>query len=107
MNFNGESRRSDYYVFCRPNIPDDHLLRITKKAITGLVKGQPHFSNYKNYMPGFSNIPCEIAGWCHRSELERVTEIPGQKFDNGFRYVKKSGLLHRSKADWEDLVKKL
>jgi len=25
-----KERRSDYYIFCRPDIPDDHLLRLTK-----------------------------------------------------------------------------
>lgn len=28
-----EERRSDVYIYCRPDIPDDHLLRLTKEEI--------------------------------------------------------------------------
>jgi hypothetical protein len=100
-------RRSDAYIYCRPDIPDDHLLRITKNAIVKIVENKPHYSSYKDLIPDFTNIPCEIAGWCDYTELEKVTEIPGQKFDNGFRHVRKSGLLHRSKKEWENLIKRL
>jgi len=99
-------RRSDIYIFCRPDIPDDHLLRITKNRIEELVKNQVHFESYKDKMPQFENMFCEIAGWCSIDELEKVKSIPGQEFD-GFRYVKKSGKLHRDKKGWENLVKKI
>lgn len=98
-----EERRSDVYIFCRPNIPDDHLLRITREEIINVVKNQPHYSSYKAVIPSFENIPCEIAGWCRIEELEKVNQIPGQVFD-GFRYVRKTGLLKRSKTDWEKLI---
>ena len=58
-------------------------------------------------IPGFDNIPCEIAGWCKRGDLEEVTSIPGLTFDNGVRYVRKSGLLRRSSADWKEFVRLL
>lgn len=99
-------RRSDYYIFCRPDIPDDHLLRITKTRVEELVRNQQHYSTYKDKMPEFENMFCEIAGWCSIEELEKVKSIPGQDFD-GFRYVKKSGLLHRSPDDWKKFVAKL
>ena len=102
-----QERRSDYYIFCRPNIPDDHLLRITKNTVKELVKNQKHFPTYKDIMPDFENMFCEIAGWCKIDELEKVTEIEGQKFDNGFRYVKKSGLLHKDLDSWKELANKL
>lgn len=102
-----DARRSDVYIYCRPNIPDDHLLRATKKLIIDLVKDKPHFSKCKDYIPDFNSIPCEIAGWCNSSELREVTEIPGQQFDNGPRYVIESGILHRSKKDWEFLIKNI
>ncbi|GIW62205.1 MAG: hypothetical protein KatS3mg090_0031 [Patescibacteria group bacterium] len=35
-----EERRSDVYIFCRPDIPDDHLLRVTKDRIIEVVKNQ-------------------------------------------------------------------
>lgn len=88
-----KERRSDVYIYCRPDIPDDHILRITKEVIVKIVKNQPHYSFYKNHIPDFTNISCEVVGWCDYTELEKVTGIPGQEFD-GSCYVKKSGLLH-------------
>lgn len=100
-------RRSDIYVYCRPDIPDDHLLRLTKDLIVKAVKDKPHFSRYKDQLPDFTNIPCEIVGWCRPAELEEVSGIPGQEFDNGTRFVKKSGLLHRNKDEWKKLIRML
>lgn len=99
-------RRSDFYIYCRPDIPDDHLLRITKNEIKKAVKNQPHYSKYKDKIPGFENIKCEIAGFCAIDELEKAESIPGQTFD-GVRYIKKSGLLHRSMEDWKSLLRKM
>ncbi len=101
-----QERKSEIYIFCRPNIPDDHLLRITKDRIVELVNCQRHYPSYKDKMPDFKSIPCEIAGWCSIDELEKVNEIPGQAFD-GLRYVKKTGNLHKNKACWEQLLKGL
>lgn len=99
-------RRSDYYIFCRPDIPDDHLLRITRDKIIDIVKNQQHFQLYKDEIPEFQNIPCEIAGWCSIDELEQVKSIPSVEFE-GIRYVKKSGLLHKDKGSWERLLAQL
>jgi len=101
-----EERRSDVYIFCRPDIPDDHLLRITRAEVIKLVKGQPHFPAYKDQIPHFEDIPCEIAGYCWMEELIKARKIPGQEFD-GYRFVRESGLLHRNKKDWESLIKRL
>jgi hypothetical protein len=100
-------RRSEIYIYCRPDIPDDHLLRIAKDEVIELVKDKPLYPRYKYQIPSFANIPCEVAGWCKASELKEVTSIPGQTFENGTRFVIKSGLLHRSKKDWEKLLKLL
>jgi len=102
-----KERRSDIYIYCRPDIPDDHLLRVTKEMIVNLVKNKQHFSKYRDLIPSFADIPCEIAGWCKAEELKEVTSIPGQEFENGVRFVIKSGLLHRGRKDWESLIKKL
>jgi hypothetical protein len=96
-------RQSDIYVYCRVDIPDDHLLRIARDDIISAVKGGPLYNNYKNEMPYFSDIKCEIAGWCTFDDLETVTSIPGQTFDS-VRKVKQSGRLKRSKQDWEKLI---
>lgn len=102
-----ETRSSDVYVFCRPDLPDDHLLRITKDKIVSLIEGKPHYDKYKDVIPSFEDMPCEVAGFCYKEELEKVQEIPGQVFDNGMRYVKFSGNLHRTKEEWEELISKL
>lgn len=101
-----EDRRSDVYVYCRPDIPDDHLLRITKEQINEAVKDKPHYSKYKDLMPEFTDIPCEIAGWCYYTDLRETTSIPGQEFD-GVRFVKESGLLRKSKEDWQEFIQQL
>ena len=101
-----EGRYSDVHIFCRPNIPDDHLLRVGKKEIIKMVEKEPHYLKYASDIPSFFNISCEIAGWCTTKELKRVKSNPGQKFD-GFRWVRKSGLLKKSKKDWENLIKQL
>jgi hypothetical protein len=101
-----EERRSDIYIYCRPDIPDDHLLRVTKDKINEVVRGKPHYSKYKNLMPDFTNIPCEVVGWCYYEDLAMVKGIPGQDFD-GIRYVKKSGLLRKTKEEWKEFTKKL
>jgi len=97
-------RRSDIYIFCRPNIPDDHLLRITRDRIIEVVKNQQHYSKYKDEIPEFKNMFCEIAGWCKIGQLKRVDSIPGQNFD-GVRYVRKSGNLYRNIQGWKKLLK--
>ena len=102
-----EGRRSDIHIFCRPDIPDDHFLRLAKSEVMKMVKNGQHYSKYVNLIPSFTNIPCEIAGWCNAKELEHVGEIPGQVFSNGMRWVKKSGLLKKTKKDWDFLVKRL
>lgn len=104
-----EARRSDVYIFCRPDIPDDHLLRITKDRIVELVKNQQHYPSYKEDIPEFTDIPCEIAGWIDTKDLEKVEAktIPGLEGATGFRYVKKSGLLHKDKESWKQLLGRL
>ncbi|MDD2732141.1 MAG: hypothetical protein PHI53_03020 [Candidatus Pacebacteria bacterium] len=104
--FTRPERKSDVYIFCRPEIPDDHLLRVTRDQIIKIVKNQQHYSLYKDQIPFFENMPCEIAGYSWADELEKATSIPGQDFE-GIRFVKKTGLLHRNRKDWEDLLKKL
>jgi hypothetical protein len=101
-----EGRRSDVYIYCRPDIPDDHLLRITKEKIVEVVKNEPHYSKYGTLMPDFANIPCEIVGWCHWADLRETSSIPGQAFD-GIRFVKESGRLRKSKKDWQELIGQL
>ena len=98
-----KERRSDIYILCRPDIPDDHLLRLTKDRVIEVVRGQQHYPSYEDKIPDFANMFCEVSGWCRIGELERVMSIPGQEFD-GVRFVKKSGLLHKNKESWQELL---
>jgi len=99
-------RRSEIYILCRPDIPDDHLLRITSERIKKIVKDQQHYKLYKDRIPHFENIPCEVAGWCDIKDLEEVTSIPGVEF-SGKRFVKQSGKLKKDKNEWEKLITRL
>ncbi|HLC43762.1 MAG TPA: hypothetical protein VJK08_01365 [Patescibacteria group bacterium] len=101
-----KERRSDYYIYCRPDIPDDHLLRLTRNEVIKAVKDEPHFPIYKDKIPHFTPIKCEVVGFCSIDQLEKVSSIEGQTFD-GNRYVRKSGMLSRSRKDWESLLKRL
>lgn len=102
-------RRSDVYILCRPDIPDDHLLRIARERIIDIVKDQQHFSKYKQDIPKFSDIPCEVAGWSGIEELEKVEAkaISGLEDAAGFRYIKKTGHLHKDKESWKQLLSRL
>lgn len=106
---NLEERRSDVYIFCRPDIPDDHLLRITRERIIEVVKNKQHYPSYKEDIPKFTRIPCEIAGWSSIEELKKTEarKIPGLEGAIGFRYVKKTGQLHKNKMSWEKLLGRL
>ena len=102
-------RRSDIYIFCRPDIPDDHLLRVTREKIIEIVKDKQHFSSYKEDIPKFTSVPCEVAGWCSIDELEKreANKIPGLEDATGYRYIKKSGQLHKDKKSWQKLLSRL
>lgn len=104
---NRAERQSDVYIFTRPGLPDDHLLRIAKNAIQDKVSNQPHYSTYRESLADLSDINCEVAGYCNRNELEEATSIPGQKFEGDPRYVKKSGELYKAQEDWERLISTL
>jgi len=92
-------RKSDLYVFTRVDLPDDHLLSVSRNQMTRLLKSERHFSTYENKIPKFRKIRCEVAGFAWRRGLRKGKKIPGQTF-SGIRYLKQSGELRRSMADW-------
>jgi hypothetical protein len=104
-----KERKSNIYIFCRPDIPDDHLLRVTRDRIIEIVKNQQHYPGYKDKIPKFTDVPCEIAGWIDAGDLKRIKAktIPGLEGATGYRYAKKSGLLHKNKKSWEYLLGRL
>lgn len=106
---NLKERCSDVYIFCRPSIPDDHLLRITRERIIEVVRNQQHYPSYRDDIPKFTNILCEISGWSNIEDLEKVEarKIPGLEGATGFRYVKKTGHLYKDRKSWERLLGRL
>lgn len=109
-----EERHCDAHVFCRVDLPDDHLLRICRDDIERRLDSLQHhnlqaglhLNSYRNQLPTYAPIRCEIAGWCTTANLRPVMEIPGQNFENP-NHVIESGLLNRSTACWEEFRDKL
>lgn len=108
-----ENRKLDIYILTRINLPDDHLLRIAKEELEELLKKERHFELYKEQLKCFEPIPCEVAGFAYRKELEKIDDaaklakILGARNPVGARYVKISGELRSSKEDWEKVAEKL
>lgn len=101
-------RKSDVYIFARVGLPSDHLFRILRDhSFFGKVRKFFETNNKFRKIEKLENIPVWVCGFSYVNELEKVTEIPGQEFSNGHRYVKSVGKLHNSDEDWLKLIKKL
>jgi len=101
-------RKSDVYIFARVGLPSDHLFRILRDhSFFGKVR--KFFENNDRFrkIEKLENIPIWICGFAYASELEKVTEIPGQEFSNGHRYVKSVGKLHNTDKDWNVFISQL
>ena len=107
------NRQSDAYILTRIDLPDDHLIRIAKKELKELLKNEKHFGSYWEKLADFEPVPCEVAGFAYRNELEKVEDtarlagILGTRNPTGARYVKVSGELRISKEDWNELIKRI
>ena len=110
IEYENTVRKSDIYIFVRVGLPSDHLFRI--------LRGHSFFKNVKEFLEQtdkfrkileLKKIPIWITGYSFHNELEKVKEIPGQKFDGkpNYRYVKSVANMHNSKQDWKTLIKKL
>lgn len=89
-------------------LPSDHLFKILRdhsffKNVSKFLENSDGFKKIKK----LKTIPVWICGITYLSDLEKVTEIPGQKFDNGHRYVKSVAQMNNSDEDWEELISKL
>lgn len=101
-------RRSDVYIFARVGLPSDHLFRILREhSFFGKVRKFLEDNLGFRKIEKLEKIPVWICGFSYVDELEKVTEIPGQEFTNGHRYVKSVGKLNNSDQDWKNLIKKL
>ena len=114
-----ENRKSDVYIFARVGLPSDHLFRILREhSFFGKVRKFLEENEGFKKIEKLEQIPVWICGYVFYSELEKVTEIPGQKFtgkkgkdgeedEPGYRYVKSVKFMHNSDDDWNKLIKKL
>jgi len=101
IEYENEGRKSDLYVFIRVGLPSDHLFRILRdhsffKNVKDFLEDDPRFRKIGK----LEEIPVWICGYAKHADLEKVTEIPGQKFDQGYRYVKSVAGLKNSDLDW-------
>jgi len=108
IEYENLDRRSDCYIFCRVDLPSDHLFRILRdhsffKTVTEFLEKSDGYKKIKE----LDTINVWICGFSYYGELEKVTEIPGQKFDNGFRYIKSVANMHNTDYDWELLIPKI
>lgn len=97
-------RKSDVYVFTRVDLPDDHLLRISRREILSMLRTQQHFDSYKNKISRLGPINCEVAGFAYRKDLKLSNSIPGYEFDSE-RYVKQTGKLRRDLSEWREAIR--
>ena len=119
IEFETQGRKSDVYIFARVGLPSDHLFRILRdhSFFARVRKFLDENDKFKK-IDELKEIPVWICGFTYSEELERVTEIPGQKFtgkkakegeeeEPGYRYVKSVKGMHNSNEEWNDLIKKL
>lgn len=107
LEYENPNRKSDVYIFVRVGLPSDHLFRILRehsffKKVKDFLDNEKSFRKIKE----LGEIPIWITGFSYHGELERVKEIPGQKFED-WRYIKSVGEMHNSDEDWKELIKKL
>jgi hypothetical protein len=108
LEHDSASRKSDVYVFVRVGLPSDHLFRILRehsffKNVTEFLKEHKDFRQILK----LEEIPIWICGFTYYEGLEKVKEIPGQKFEDGYRYTKSVAKMHNSDEDWKKLIDKL
>jgi hypothetical protein len=107
------NRKSDIYMLTRIDLPDDHLMRISKNELEKMLKEQRYFSSYKDKMKDFEPIGGEVVGFCRIEDLEKITDksilkqMLGTANPTGYRYVKASGKLKSSGEDWKEIIKKM
>lgn len=105
IEYENEKRKSDVYIFVRVGLPSDHLFRILRehsffKNVKEFLEREEKFKKIEE----LTNISIWICGYSFYNEFEKVTEIPGQKFDNGYRYIKSVAHMHNSDEDWKKLI---
>ena len=102
------ARKSDAYIFARVDLPSDHLFRILKThSFFAKVANELEGDAISRKIDDLSEIGVWICGFNYHGEFDKVTEIPGQAFSNGYRYVKSVSKMHNSDEAWFRLISQL
>ncbi|MFA6308641.1 MAG: hypothetical protein WC677_02700 [Clostridia bacterium] len=100
-------RKSNAYIFARVDLPSDHLFRILRDhSFFKRVKNCLENDEKSKKIGELNEIPVWICGITYIEELEKKTEIKGQKFVD-YRYVKSVANMHNSESDWISFTERL
>lgn len=112
MNEKITSRKKlkEEYKFMSPGVKKNKIklqIRTLNQKIKELEQKQTSSVVFRNIIPLPEKIPVWLCGYTEHKDLKKVNEIPGQKFDNGHRYVQSVKSMKNSDQDWKEFVDKL
>ena len=96
--------------FMSPGVKKNKIklqIRTLNQKIKELEQKQTSSVVFRNIIPLPKKIPVWLCGYTEHKDLKKVNEIPGQKFDNGHRYVQSVKSMKNSDQDWKEFVDKL
>ncbi|MFN0280216.1 MAG: hypothetical protein ACKVRN_16685 [Pyrinomonadaceae bacterium] len=92
-------RTSDIYIFSRVDLFFDHLIRF--------LRDHKSLKNVKSKIPAFVDMSAEICGFIKKSTLMAkgpTTDLPGQKTEIQRSYIRRTGELQKTEAEWIKLL---
>lgn len=92
-------RTSDIYIFSRVDLFFDHLIRF--------LRDHKSLKNVKSKIPTFVDMSAEICGFVEKSTLMAnapTTDLPGQKTEIQSSYIRRTGELKKTEAEWTNLL---
>jgi hypothetical protein len=102
LEFDDNNRNSDIYVFIRVNLPDDHIFSYLNRK-HNIFKG----AIFEKQISNLNEIQIWVCGFNRREDFRKVNEIPGQKFDDGHRYVVSTFEMKNTNEDWLKILSEL
>jgi hypothetical protein len=102
LEYDDNNRNSDRYVFIRVNLPDDHIFGYFKNKFEIFSE-----ATFYNSISNLDEIEIWICGYSDYQDFTSVLEIPGQKFDDGYRYVVSTANMKNTDEEWRNFVNEL
>lgn len=102
LEYEDDNRNSDIYVFIRVSLPDDHIfsyLNEKHKIFNG--------ATFERQISNLNEIQIWVCGFNRREDFKRANEIPGQKFDDGYRYIVSTSEMKNTNDDWLKLLSEI